>query len=94
MTGTAWLLFIFGSVFTISAMALFLYAMWLGLHHNRWWPMGIVATVWVVAMAAYSLWDGKERTQMQRQRIEELSSHVLTPAPPSRPATNTLKINT
>lgn len=55
-------------------MGLFLYAMWLGLNRNRWWPMGIIATVWVVAMAAYSLWDGKERQSAQRQRIETLSA--------------------
>lgn len=55
-------------------MGLFLYAMWLGLNRNRWWPMGIIATVWVVAMAAYSLWDGKERQSTQRQRIETLSA--------------------
>ena len=73
MSQSGWLLFIGGSLFTIVAMALFLYAMWLGLNRQRWWPMGIVATAWVLAMAAYSLWDGKERQATQRQRVDTLS---------------------
>ncbi len=76
MSSDYWFLFTFGTVFTISVSLLFLYTLHLGLRRRRWWPLVVVSVVWLIAMVAYSVWDGAERRDGARRRAAELSANL------------------
>ncbi len=79
MNASPWLPFAVGSIVTLGSVAFFLYSLWLGLNHRRWWPLGVVVFVWVVMMAAYSFWDSGSTAHGSRQRILSAIGPIACP---------------
>lgn len=73
MNTPTWALLIGGAVFTVGALAGFLFALAHGLRTQRWWPLGLIVTLWLAAMAGYSLWDGAERRALAHERATATS---------------------
>ena len=73
MTAELWFVVIGGMTFVSLAVIGFLIAMHFGLRRGNWLPAAMVAVVWVVAMAAYSMWDGEARRDLARDRADALS---------------------
>lgn len=74
-----WWLLVLGTGFSVGVTVLFLYALYLGLRKQRWWPLLIVLSAWLAGMVAYSGWDAERRRDNARRRAEELTSARLGP---------------
>lgn len=70
MTGAQWALIVAGTLFTLTALAGFLFSLALGLRTQRWWPLGAIVALWLFAMVAYSLYDGTQRRDLARERAD------------------------
>lgn len=61
MVSSAWVTVALGGLVTLLALLGFLTALAHGLRTGRWWPVVVIAVAWLLAMAAYSVWEGTRR---------------------------------